>query len=786
MQGTLLSIKYSLYNMISHNLERTLRYALVISSQYGEEKASIEHLLLALLYNQDVKELLLKENIEIQKIEIQLRDYCGSNINTDRQFNNIHVVQPSSNFQNIINRAILNNSNTNHKPISGLDILNELLLSQHSFCLTLLKQSGLTRDIVTAYIKKNPSVEQGTKPLFNYAYQNQQNDIKADSKTDNNKSANDKKSIIQLYCTNLNDRAINHLEGRLIGRHKEIERTIEVLSRKNKNNVILVGDPGVGKTAIAEGLAYRITRNEVPSILQNTTIYSLDICSLVSGTRYRGDFEERIKRLLSEIKNRSDIIIFIDEIHTIVGAGATPNSILDTSNLLKPALARGEIKCIGSTTLKEFHNHFEKDMSLVRRFQKIFVQEPSERDAIGIVRGVSEIYAKHHKVKYTDDALIAAVNLSHRYIKHRKLPDKAIDLIDEAGAKQKIDGNKDKVVSEKEIINITSQMSQIPIEMIQNTESQQLKLLSKNLKQQIFGQDNAIDRLCDIIKLSRAGLRNKSKPIGCYLFAGSSGVGKTELATQLAKFCTMNLIRLDMSEYSESHAIAKLIGSPPGYIGFNEGGILTEQIDNAPHSVILFDEVEKGNKEMFNLLLQMMDYGVVTDNAGKNVNCCNTIIILTTNLGSRYFNKNQTGFVESVSHQSHAILKEVKRHFSQEFVNRLDNIMVFNPLNTVIIKNIINKSIDELKNTLIAKSIILKINSATINHLVEICAKSQDGARSIQKTIEVNLRQPLAEEILFGKLKKGGSILVKCVDKKIIFDCIKVNKPVESDVELKF
>ena len=627
------------------------------------------------------------------------------------------------------------------------------------------------------------------------------------------------KEELEKYCVNLNEKARNNGIDCLIGRHNEVQRTIEILCRRKKNNAILVGEPGVGKTAIAEGIAYRIVQKDVPTLLQETLIYALDIGTLVAGTKYRGDFEERINSMLDAFKNLKSAVLFIDEIHSIIGAGSTTSGSLDASNLLKPALARGELKCIGSTTFKEFHNHFEKDLALVRRFQKIVVEEPDEESTMNILKGLKPYYEKHHGVKYDDSALKAAISLSQRYINDRHLPDKAIDLLDESGSRCKIALNNKRdsamrkkslastasdaemqtaalkagiignnepqavkntqqkipVVTERDIENVITTMLNIPNITVVSDDIKQLKKLENNLKKSIFGQDEAIRELCNNIKLSRAGLRKGSKPTGCYLFAGKTGVGKTELAKQLALVCSMKLIKFDMSEFSESASVSKLLGSAPGYVGFDQGGLLTEEVDKYPYSVILFDEIEKAHPDIYNLLLQIMDEGRLTDSTGKVVDFTCSIVVLTTNIQPEK-QSTKIGFVANASDDGKAKSKDLRGKtaedsdtqklsmskfeavFSPEFRSRLDKIILFNEIDNIIDK-IVDKNIKDLASQLADKKVSISVSKAVKKHLIE-SFDNNNGAREIDKIIDSQIKQSIADEILFGHLKDGGSIIV--------------------------
>lgn len=547
-----------------------------------------------------------------------------------------------------------------------------------------------------------------------------------------------------------------------MGRKNEIERTIEILCRRKKNNAILVGEPGVGKTAIAEGLAIRIINNDVPDILKDAVIYSLDIGSLVAGTKFRGDFEERIKNLLEELKKNHNAILFIDEIHTIIGAGSTTTGAMDASNLLKPALARGELRCIESTTFKEYHNNFEKDMALVRRFQKVVISEPDEDTTLEILKGLKENYEKHHNVTYDLSALKAAITLSQRFINDRHLPDKAIDLIDEAGARSKI-SNKSKlrpIITQKEIEQLLVSIMNIPSIRVESDDIMLLKQLSRNLKTHIFGQAEAIESLCSSIKLSRAGLRKGARPTGCYMFAGQTGVGKTELAKQLAIFSGMKLLKFDMSEFSEPSSVSKLLGSSPGYVGFDQVGMLTSEVDKFPYSVVLFDEIEKAHHEIFNLLLQIMDEGRLTDSTGKHVNFSHTMIILTTNLVA-VEEKAAIGFAQKDSAKAKVGLNmdAFNEHFSPEFQGRLDKIILFNPISNIIDK-IVSKNLKELASQLADKKVRLVVNNGVKKYFAQNCFNKKGNARELDRVIDTNIKQAIADEMLFGKLRNGGVVII--------------------------
>lgn len=754
--------------MLSNNLEQTLRRALSIATEQKHEYATYEHLLLALIHDKDSKKVFNVNNVDIETLQNKLNHYLEFDL-ADLVDNDITEAKPTAGFQRIIQRAALHNQASGKMVITGVHVLSEFFFEHEVFALACLKESKLSRQDVVNYIqdmekfdssKKKSKKDIGKVTFVSNIKQDAPNLLKTDSQNSNQDSnSNIEETDLEKYCINLNKRANSESIDCLIGRENEIERTIEILCRRKKNNAILVGEPGVGKTAIAEGMAIRIVKKDVPNHLKDAIIYSLDIGSLVAGTKFRGDFEERIKGLLEALKNNDNAILFIDEIHTIIGAGSTTTGALDASNLLKPALAKGELKCIGSTTFKEYHNHFEKDMALVRRFQKIVISEPDAETSFEILKGLKGYYEKHHNVVYTESALKAAIKLSERYINDRHLPDKAIDLIDESGAKIKTESSQSKkiIITEKDIESLVSRILNIPTIKVGSNDISHLKKLSSNLKNNIFGQDEAIDKLCSSIKLARAGLRKGQKPTGCYLFSGPTGVGKTELAKQLATFCNMKLLKFDMSEFSETSSVAKLLGSPPGYVGYDQGGMLTEEVDKYPYSVILFDEIEKSNPDIFNLLLQVMDDGHITDSTGKHINFSNTIIILTTNVIAEE-EKSAIGFNQENSEQKKINMDALNEQFSPEFRSRLDEIILFNQIDGIIDK-IVSKNIKELASQLADKKVRLKVNALVKKYLVEDCF-DKNGARYLDRIIDTTIKQKIAEEILFGKLKNGGTAIV--------------------------
>jgi ATP-dependent Clp protease ATP-binding subunit ClpA len=753
--------------MLSRNLESTLTKAISIATKHKHEYVTFEHLLSALMHDRDVIQALTFFDIDVVELSNVINEFIRQEMKSF-VIDLINTPKPAKDFHESM-ANITNISKIESREITGADLLFEILKNDSCNATKILSNFGVYKDLFEKNIDKYSS--------SNATPQN--NSIKPENKLpilkskDKIQSMDQETSTLDSYCANLNKRAREGKVDVLIGRYQEIERTIEILTRRQKNNPILVGEPGVGKTAIAEGIAQRIVHGDVPEILKDCEIYSLDIGSLVAGTRYRGDFEERIKNLLQDIKSRTNVIMFIDEIHTIVGAGSTNTASLDASNLLKPALARGEIRCIGSTTFKEFNSSFAKDSALVRRFQKIIIEEPTPENAVLILKGLVPYYEKFHNVKYSEDAIEASVSLSERYIHDRNLPDKAIDLLDEAGAHKKItskiNGTKQITISSKDIENVVSKTVNIPSVSLASDDLKKLKDLEPSLKKKIFGQNEAIEKLCASIRMARAGLRNFNKPVGSFLFVGPTGTGKTELAKQLALKTNMDLIRFDMSEYMEPHAVSRLIGAPPGYAGYDKGGLLTEAVDQAPYSVVLLDEIEKASSEIFNILLQIMDYGKLTDNSGKVINFSHTILILTANSGAAEFTKKQIGFENSSVHNFEAAMKVVENTFSPEFRNRLDDIIMFNSLDENIVMDIISKLFKDLESLLEDKNVSIKLSRTVKTFLLSECfgAGKKGGARALERIIESKVKQFIADEILFGKLKKGGVVYVNAVNSKI-------------------
>lgn len=778
--------------MLSNNLERTLRKALSIARDQKHEYATYEHLLLALIEDIDAKQVFDEINIDVKKLTSKLKDYLERDL---INFTNPDTKEPkpTTGFQRIIQRAALHSKASGHTVITGINVLSEFFFEHDAFALLCLKEANLTQHDVLNYVKKIQNLEyKSSDPesiITKIALA--ENMQKANARIDRGDEVSNEKtesqSELEKYCINLNEQAIKDKIDCLIGRENEIQRAIEILCRRKKNNAILVGEPGVGKTAIAEGMATRIVRQDVPDILKNTVIYSLNIGSLVAGTKFRGDFEERIKNLLAILKKDKNSILFIDEIHTIIGAGSTTTGALDASNLLKPALANGELRCIGSTTFKEYRNHFEADAALARRFQKITVVEPNAETALAILRGLKGYYEKHHNVIYSDAALMAAVTLSERYIHDRHLPDKAIDLIDEAASRSKLHQSEKKklIITDKDIEALLSSILNIPKLNIETSALLQLKQLSHNLKKHIFGQDEAINSLCSSIKLSRAGLRKGNRPTGCYLFSGQTGVGKTELAKQLAILCDMKLIKFDMSEFAESSSLSKLLGSAPGYVGFDKGGALSSEVEKNPYSVVLFDEIEKAHPDIYNLFLQIMDEGRLTDSTGKHINFTHTMIILTTNIIAEK-EKSSIGFNDNKNTEEVVFnMDAINECFSPEFRGRLDNIILFNPIDSIIDK-IVAKNLKELSSQLADKKIRLIVTQNLKKYLTKACFSKNNGARDLDRMIDSKIKQKIADGILFGPLKDGGTISLGFSEKtqEISFKFEGAKKLFKKDMEI--
>ena len=748
--------------MLSQNLEKTLHRALALAAERDHEYATLEHLLLALCDDQDAMSVMRACNIELDQLTQVITAFVDEELEeliaSDEDDPN-----PTAGFQRVVQRAAIHVQSSNREEVTGANVLVALFSERESHAVYFLQAQGMTRLDAVNYIShgiaKRPG-EARARPVPG---------ADAEKPTGDEAPATGQEAL-SAYCVNLNEKAANGKIDPLIGRELEIERTIQILCRRTKNNPLYVGDSGVGKTAIAEGLARRIVNKEVPEVLENATIFSLDMGALLAGTRYRGDFEERLKAVVSELEETEGAVLFIDEIHTVIGAGATSGGAMDASNLLKPALAGGSLRCMGSTTYKEFRSHFEKDRALARRFQKIDVVEPSVEDTIKILKGLKPYYEEHHNVRYTVEAIRTAVELAARYINDRKLPDKAIDVIDESGAAQMLlpANKRRKMISAKDVEEVVAKMARIPPKSISRDDKKALQSLDRDLKTLVYGQDNAIDALSGAIKLSRAGLREPEKPIGSYLFSGPTGVGKTEVARQLAVSLGIEIHRFDMSEYMERHSVSRLIGAPPGYVGFDQGGLLTDAVDQHPHSIILLDEIEKAHPDLFNILLQVMDHGKLTDNNGKSVDFRNTILIMTTNAGASELAKNAIGF-ERESREGED-QEAIERMFSPEFRNRLDSIIPFSTLSPEVVEKVVDKFIMQLEAQLSDRNVSIELSDAARGYLAKRGYDKTMGARPLSRLIQNEIKKPLAEELLFGKLVSGGLVRVGFRDRNLTFD----------------
>ncbi len=738
--------------MISDNLEHTLHRAVAYAKKYKHEFVTLEHLLLALLEDEDALPVLKACGCDFAILNADLKNFLEHDLKDICHTAEMLQPQPTASFQRVLQRAAIHVQSSGRVEVTGSNLLIAIFGERESHALYFIQQQDISRLDVAQFIShgisKVPSLNEQRTIHGSESYVHDDDEFSDELTT----------QALDKWCTNLNEKAENGKIDQLIGRQWEVQRMVQILSRRNKNNPLLVGDPGVGKTAIAEGLARRIIDKEVPDILLEATIYSLDMGALLAGTRYRGDYEERIKDILKQINGEKDAILFIDEIHTLIGAGASSGGAMDASNLLKPSLADGSLRCIGSTTYKEFRSHFEKDRALLRRFQKIDVKEPSQEDAVKILKGIKRYYETHHKVVYHHETLRSAVDLSVRYIHDRQLPDKAIDVIDEAGAAQQIlpKSKRKKTISVRDIEEIVAQIARIPARQISKDDKSTLQYLGRNLKTMIFGQDNAIEILTNAIKLSRAGLRVAEKPIGCYLFSGPTGVGKTEIAKQLAHWMGIKLLRFDMSEYMERFSVSRLIGAPPGYVGYDQGGMLTDAVDQNPHAVLLLDEIEKAHPDIFNILLQVMDYGKLTDHSGKMIDFRNVILIMTSNAGALDLSKETIGFGMKLRDKNDE--EAINRTFSPEFRNRLDEIVPFNHLDNSIIEQIVDKFMFELEMQLASKQVTIQLDSQARTWLAQKGYDEIMGARPLARIIENKVKKPLANEVLFGDLTAGGEV----------------------------
>ena len=748
----------------SDTLEKAIHVALAHSNSLKHELATLEHLLLALTEEPDASLVLRACNVDLEKLRSSLTEFITTELKSLVTDVEGSESVPTAAFQRVVQRAAIHVQSSGRSEVTGANVLVALFAERESNAVYFLQEQEMTRYDAVNYIAhglaKDPSFSD-VKPVAGTE------DLNNSEEPDPTQTNIKKESALKKYCVDLNERSHEGGIDPLIGRDLEVERCIQILCRRRKNNPILVGDPGVGKTAIAEGLAYKIVSKEVPKVLASAIIYSLDMGALLAGTRYRGDFEERLKAVMTELEEHPDAVLFIDEIHTVIGAGATSGGSMDASNLLKPALQGGLLRCMGSTTYKEYRQHFEKDRALSRRFQKIDVNEPSIEDTIKILKGLKSHFEQHHDIKYSSDAIKTAVELSARYIHDRKLPDKAIDVIDEAGAAQQLltESKKRKVITVKEIEGVVAKIARIPPKSLTKDDAQNLQDLESSLKRVVFGQDIAISALSSAIKLSRAGLREPEKPIGNYLFAGPTGVGKTEVAKQLADTLGVELIRFDMSEYMEKHAISRLIGAPPGYVGFDQGGLLTDGIDQHPHSVLLLDEIEKAHPDVFNILLQIMDHGKLTDHNGRKVDFRNTILIMTSNAGASDMAKSAIGFGRDKREGEDTVA--IERIFSPEFRNRLDAVISFASLGRKIITKVVEKFVLQLEAQLMDRNVTFELSQKAAEWLGEKGYDEKMGARPLARVIQEEIKKPLADELLFGKLAKGGIVKVDLKDNVI-------------------
>ncbi|HMO28418.1 ATP-dependent Clp protease ATP-binding subunit ClpA [Enterovirga sp.] len=742
----------------SRSLEQALHRALALAGERRHEYATLEHLLLALVDDQDAAAVMRACNVDLDVLRRNLVEYVDTEL-ANLVVDSRQDSKPTAGFQRVIQRAVIHVQSSGREEVTGANVLVAIFAERESHAAYFLQEQEMTRYDAVNYIShgiaKRPGLAESRPPRG-------AEEESHERPAGNEEGAQQKKKgeALETYCVNLNKKAKEGKIDPLIGREAEVQRTIQVLCRRQKNNPLLVGDPGVGKTAIAEGLARKIVRGEVPEVLENSTVFSLDMGTLLAGTRYRGDFEERLKQVVKEIEAHPNAIMFIDEIHTVIGAGATSGGAMDASNLLKPALSAGTLRCIGSTTYKEYRQYFEKDRALVRRFQKIDVNEPSIPDTIEIVKGLKPYYEEFHKLRFTGEAIKAAVELSARYINDRKLPDKAIDVIDETGASQMLipEHRRKKTIGIKEIEATIATMARIPPKTVSKDDAEVLANLEATLKRVVYGQDAAISALTASIKLARAGLRDPEKPIGAYLFAGPTGVGKTEVAKQLAASLGVEMLRFDMSEYMERHTVSRLIGAPPGYVGFDQGGLLTDGVDQHPHCVLLLDEVEKAHPDLFNILLQVMDHGKLTDHNGKQIDFRNVIIIMTTNAGASDLARAAYGFTQSKREGDD--VEAINRLFAPEFRNRLDAIISFGRLAKEVVAKVVDKFVLQLEAQLADRNVVIELSDEARDWLCENGYDEAMGARPMARLIQSTIKTPLADEVLFGRLKGGGAVRV--------------------------
>tara|TARA_B100000123_G_C25737072_1_gene431999 strand:- start:822 stop:3131 length:2310 start_codon:yes stop_codon:yes gene_type:complete len=746
----------------SQSLETSLQKSIDYAAKKNHEHVTVEHLLLALIDDIDASNLLKACNIDLSILKNDLIKFIDEQkylvINNTEQ-----LPEPTAGYRTVITRAAIHVQQSGKNEVNGANVIVAIFSQQESYSVYLLEKQDMTRYDAVQFISH------GIRKDEEYSAISVSEELNEHQEPDPKK-----KSALEAFCENLNEKASKNMIDPLIGRDEEVLRLIQILCRRRKNNPLLVGDPGVGKTAIVEGLAYRIIHETVPSVIKSSQIYSLDMGSLLAGTRYRGDFEERIKAVLKEIEKIDNSILFIDEIHTVIGAGATSGGAMDASNLLKPYLQNERMRCVGSTTYKEFRQFFDKDRALSRRFQKIDVDEPSNDDTIKILKGLKSRFEDFHGLKYSDEAIDCAVELSSRYMSDKKLPDKAIDVIDETGAAMKLKSSKKKIIEEKEIEETIARMAKIPSRNVTRDDTKKLKDLDKSLKRMVFGQDKAIEEIATSIRLSRAGLRDNQKPIGSYLFAGPTGVGKTELARQLSSILGVELLRFDMTEYMERHTVSRLIGAPPGYVGFDQGGLLTDGVDKNPYSVILLDEIEKAHPDIFNILLQIMDYGTLTDQNGRKVDFRNTILILTTNAGATDIAKPALGF--NRDKREGEDVEAIDKLFNPEFRNRLDSIISFSSLPDKVIARVVEKFIVELETQLDNKNVFIQISEKAALWIGKEGYDENMGARPLSRLIQEKIKKPIAEQILYGKLSKGGNIKLDLKNNELTFEYLPFKK----------
>ena len=736
--------------MLSRDLEVTLNSAFKRARELRHEYMTVEHLLLGLLDNASAVQVLNACGSDLSKLREELEQFVTQTTPALPEESE-RDTQPTLGFQRVLQRAVFHVQSSGKQEVTGANVLVAIFSEQESQAVYFLKQQEIARIDVVNYISHGIAKSEDTGA---------EGESEADAQSNQNASSEERTSNLDGYCTNLNKEVKKGRIDPLIGRDEELSRVIQTLSRRRKNNPLLVGEAGVGKTAIAEGLAYRIEEGQVPDVIADAVVYSLDLGSLLAGTKYRGDFEKRLKALLGELEKEKHSILFIDEIHTIIGAGAASGGVMDASNLLKPLLSSGQLKCIGSTTFQEFRGIFEKDRALARRFQKVDVLEPSIEDTIKILNGLKSRFEEHHELRYTKASLTSAVELSAKYMSDRHLPDKAIDIIDEAGAMQRLmpPSRRKKVIGVPEVEAVVANIARIPPKQISKSDSEVLENLERDLKLTVFGQHEAIERMSSAIKLSRAGLKQEGKPVGCFLFAGPTGVGKTEVSRQLARTLGIELVRFDMSEYMERHTVSRLIGAPPGYVGFDQGGLLTEAITKNPHCVLLLDEVEKAHPDVFNLLLQVMDHGTLTDNNGRKADFRHVVLIMTTNAGAESLSKRSIGFNEQ--DQTTDAMEAIKRLFTPEFRNRLDSIVQFGALPEDVIEQVVHKFIAELQAQLDDRKVSIELDESAMRWLAKRGYDKTMGARPMARLIQEAIKRPLADAILFGNLSGGGSVLV--------------------------